>query len=281
MNTWFAYFNDIIGLVRWMETRHKKPPTRSSGLLGIGGGNALVTVNPEDLPPISSSPVTNEDIDHQKRVLGLAKAFCQQIEGDSSLKRAARLDEILRQDWYPRYEDCHAEWKAFREGIEDDIKERYATYMLQEYAPLVLRIDDEWRVPLSKFAVREEIASAAQCLAVQQPTAAVFHLMRGMEIVVKRIARRFDLPTGPEATWVVLTGNMSDKIATWPKDTDRQKAKRLAWSAAVSNLHHVGRATRNPTMHPAKSYAPKQAKEVYDATRAFMTEVAELLGAAS
>jgi hypothetical protein len=34
-------------------------------------------------------------------------------------------------------------------------------------------------------------------------------------------------------------------------------------------------------MHPAKSYTSKRAKEVYDATRAFMTEVAELLGAAS
>lgn len=100
-----------------------------------------------------------------------------------------------------------------------------------------------------------------------------------METVVKRLARRFGLPTGPTATWVVLTGNMTDKIQSWPKDTDAQKRKKNEWSAAVSNLHHVGKATRNATMHPAKSYTPQQAKEVYDATRAFMTEVAGLLGA--
>lgn len=86
-------------------------------------------------------------------------------------------------------------------------------------------------------------------------------------------------PAPPPVSQEPITGNMTAKIDSWPKATDGQKKKKAAWSAAVSNLHHVGRATRNATMHPAKNYTPRQAKEVYDATRAFMTEVAELLGA--
>jgi hypothetical protein len=281
MNTWFAYFNDVMGLVRWMETHHKKPATLPAGLFGMGGGTNALAMAPANPEPIAASLVASEEIEHQKRILGLTEALCRQLEAESAIKRAARLNEILGRDWLPDHQTCHSEWKALREAIEDDVKNRYAQYMPRDYAKLVIGIDAEWKVPLSKFPIRGELSAAVHCLALRQPTACVFHLMRGMEAVVKRLGRRFGLPAGQDVTWVVLTGNMTDKIASWPKATEAQKRKRQAWSAAVSNLHHVGRATRNPTMHPAKNYTPQEAKEVYDATRAFMTEVAELLGAAS
>lgn len=278
MKPWFKHFNDVMGLVRWMEDSHKKPAVRLGGLFGLGG-NALAPPPSEE--PIASSLVPADELPNQKSILGIVVPMCVDLEAESALNRCKRLQEVFSRKWLPDYATCHSEWRALREAIEDDVKERYAQYMPREHAKLILGIDEEWQVPLSRFAVRDEIAAAASCLAVTQPTACVFHLMRAMEVVVKRLARRFDLPTGADVTWVVLTGNMTTKINSWKKDTVVQRKKKAAWSAAVSNLHHVGRATRNPTMHPAMSYTPKQAKQVYDATRAFMTEVAELLGAVS
>ena len=224
MHTWFTEFNDVMGLVRWMEVQHKKPATLPMGLfgLGMGGANALAAKS-ADAEPIAASPITASDLDLQKGVLGVTSNFCRQLEADSALKRAARLSDVLKQGWLPTYESCHSEWKALREAIEDDIKDRYAQYMSRDYAKLVLGIEAEWQAPLSAFPVRDEIADAAKCLGVNQPTACVFHLMRAMEVAVRRLAKRFKLPTGQNATWVVLTGNMTDKIATWKKDTEARR----------------------------------------------------------
>ena len=66
-------------------------------------------------------------------------------------------------------------------------------------------------LPYEKIpAARADIREAGTCYALERPTACVFHLMRAMEVVVRRLARRFSLPTGLDVTWVVLTGNMSE-----------------------------------------------------------------------
>jgi len=158
--------------------------------------------------------------------------------------------------------------------FEDELQDRRFFYVSPEYARYYGQESAFGPGVEEKFPeAAEDVENAGDCLALNQGTACVFHLMRAMEVVVRRLARRFSLPTGLDVTWVVLTGNMTDKIASWPK-----KHKRAIWSAAVSNLHHVGRATRNPTMHPKKTYTQQQAREVYDAVRVFMVEVGELLG---
>jgi hypothetical protein len=100
--------------------------------------------------------------------------------------------------------------------------------------------------------------------------------MRAMEVVVRKYASRFNLPTDLNVTWVVLAGNMASKIDTWPKKGARNILKREKWSNAVSLLRHVGLAWRNPTMHPKKTYTRPQALDAYAAVRTFMIYLTEI-----
>lgn len=122
----------------------------------------------------------------------------------------------------------------------------------------------------------EDIENAGSCLAVGQGTACVFHLMRAMEVAVRKLAKRLSITTHPKDTWGLLVGRMTPKIAAMPDNTAAKKRKKDTWSEAAMNLHHVGQATRNSTMHPKRTYTDQQAREVYDAVRVFMTGLAKL-----
>jgi hypothetical protein len=73
-----------------------------------------------------------------------------------------------------------------------------------------------------------------------------------------------------------MTGNMEDKIKKMPDKTERQQREKSDWEAARANLHRVGSVWRNTTMHPAKSYTPSQARDVFEATRVFMNVLCQL-----
>jgi hypothetical protein len=129
----------------------------------------------------------------------------------------------------------------------------------------------------SKFKeCRMDIQRAGNCLALQEGTACVFHLMRAMEVTVRKLSKRLRLPVTSKTTWRMLTGAMDGKISAMPDNTVVQKRKKNKWEEARTNLHHVGSVWRNNTMHPATSYTPIQAREVFNAVRVFMNALADL-----
>jgi hypothetical protein len=121
-----------------------------------------------------------------------------------------------------------------------------------------------------------DIKSAGTCLAVGQPTASVFHLMRAMEVTVRQLSKGLKVTVTPQTTWRQMTNLMDDKIKKMPEKTERLKRKKNDWEAARANLHAVGSVWRNNTMHPAASYTLSQARDVLSAVRVFMTALAEL-----
>ena len=121
-----------------------------------------------------------------------------------------------------------------------------------------------------------DIKSAGNCIALQQPDACVFHLMRAMEVAVRRLSQRLGVTITPQTTWRQMTGNMDAKIKAMPESTQKQKEKKNLWEEARANLHQVGSVWRNNTMHPAVSYSRSQARDVFDAVRVFMSGLAAL-----
>jgi hypothetical protein len=123
----------------------------------------------------------------------------------------------------------------------------------------------------------DDIRNAGSCLALDQPTACVLHLMRAMEAAMERLSKRLlKKPIPPKQTWNGILKDMGHAIGRMPEANKREKRKKDAWSEASANLFHVGEAWRNPTMHPRRSYTSSQAKEVLDAVRVFMTSLARL-----
>jgi hypothetical protein len=117
----------------------------------------------------------------------------------------------------------------------------------------------------------EDISEAGKCLALNRPTAAVFHLMRAMECAVQALAIKLTIPK-PERVWGMLLSDIGTKIKDMPKGPGRTK-----WSEAHSHLYHVKEAWRNDTMHPKQTYTFEEAKAVFDAVRVFMNALAALV----
>jgi hypothetical protein len=117
----------------------------------------------------------------------------------------------------------------------------------------------------------DDIEPAGKCLALGQPTACVFHLMRAMEGVVAALCTKLGIAPA-DREWGKLLSAMEDVIEAMPKGPLRDR-----WSEAHSRLYHLKQAWRNDTMHPKRSYQPFEAQEVFDAVRAFMTHLASLM----
>jgi hypothetical protein len=123
---------------------------------------------------------------------------------------------------------------------------------------------------------REDIEEAGKCLAFQRSTAAVFHLMRALESAARVIANKLGATVtdanGKGLPWGVIAQNMKPKI-----DVMADNNEKIKWYRVQQDLVTVNRAWRVPTNHPKETYTPDQALEVFDATKAFMKELAPLV----
>ena len=117
----------------------------------------------------------------------------------------------------------------------------------------------------------EDISEAGLCLGLGRWTAAVFHLMRAMEVMVQRLAKRVKIAK-VDRVWGMLLSDIDAAITTMPKGAKRDK-----WSEARVNLYHVKQAWRNDTMHPKQTYTEEEAWAIYSAVSTFSRNLATLV----
>lgn len=141
-----------------------------------------------------------------------------------------------------------------------------AAYLTSDDPPFGKDVDDAFP------KASEEISEAAKCLALKRSTAAVFHLMRAMELAVQRLAEVLGKANPTEKVWGVILSDIHSAIEAMPKG-----AARDAWSASHTHLYHVKQAWRNDTMHPKTTYTEEQAQTVFDAVKSFMCHLAPLV----
>ena len=161
--------------------------------------------------------------------------------------------------------------------IEDDLKSKQFLFVPSSMAALYGEKNLFGDHVANKFPkALADIANAGSCLALKQPTACVFHLMRAMEVAVKKLSTRLGVTVTPKTTWRQMTAQMDSKIKALPEATAKQREKKNAWKAARVNLRYVRSIWRNNTMHPASTYTPSQALELFNAVRSFMVSLASL-----
>jgi hypothetical protein len=118
------------------------------------------------------------------------------------------------------------------------------------------------RLPdIAKYDLRE----AGRCIAFELPTSAAFHLMRGVEAVLRtlycKLAKRdrADLLWGP-----MLTDLATRRIAGPHKDL-------------LSHLDHIRRSFRNPTQHPEKIYDIQEVQDLFSLCVDTINRMAKLI----
>ena len=229
----------------------------------------------QDKPKVIGS----DDIAHRKalRALKFAKELCHKLPLGTLVNE---IDRAIKEYEHAALTDrLKMELERLGEKFLDELEERKFLYVPPELANFYDQKQLFGMVVFDKFkAARDDIKNAGNCYAVGQPTACVFHLMRAMEIAVRKLARRphMNITITPKTTWRQITGAMDKKIADMPDGNSREKNRKENWEASRANLHHVGSVWRNSTMHPAKTYTPSQARDVLDACRVFMSGLCAL-----
>lgn len=135
-----------------------------------------------------------------------------------------------------------------------------------------------------------EGVSAAKCIALAQPTACVFHLMRVLEIALGIFSTKglkLPDPTSDwERSWGKVLGPIKDTIdynnrpktapAGW-KPLPNWKANKPFYENGYAFFEAVRSPWRNSTMHVARDYNETQAMDIFNPTGTLMRHLATRL----
>ncbi len=116
---------------------------------------------------------------------------------------------------------------------------------------------------------------AAKCLALERPTACVFHLMRVMERGLHRFAKKLRADFSTDWQWQTILNHINQKIAALPDKTSKDKQIKAKYCEIASHLYHVKLAWRNTVMHPKASYSMEEAAEVFERVKVFTAHLAK------
>lgn len=122
-----------------------------------------------------------------------------------------------------------------------------------------------------------ELSECSKCLALDRPTAAVFHLMRIMEIGIRAIAECLGIPNPikpTERNWGRILDKIKEAIGSkWPTSADRMSGEGAVFEALYASLDAAKNPWRNGTMHVESKYTDSEAENMMAVVKAFMMKL--------
>lgn len=123
-----------------------------------------------------------------------------------------------------------------------------------------------------------ELDEASKCLALGRSTAAVFHLMRLMEIGIGATAKCLGIPDPikpAQRNWGAILKSIKDAVdAKWPSPADRMCGDGNLFEGIFASLDAVKNPWRNATMHIENKYTEDEAEHIFIAVKGFMKKLA-------
>lgn len=124
-----------------------------------------------------------------------------------------------------------------------------------------------------------DISAAGRCLALDEWTACVFHLMRVLEIGLRDLARWVGLPESSMEfeNWKTIIDQIEKQIRNLEQaPKGQEKSEKLQfYSEAASNFRLFKDAWRNHVSHSRAHYDERDAVTVYNSVQAFMQSLAK------
>ncbi|MEZ4501653.1 MAG: hypothetical protein R3C39_03435 [Dehalococcoidia bacterium] len=250
-------------------------------LIGAIGALYIAIVDNEGHRPVASVDVIQNQIldalDHLK-VEDVRFPFSQPM-----VRKIERIRERIATD--DRLSFIQAE-VLLKELANDLLEELSSAYFLM--IPATSRAFYEQRMPLFGTDVERvfpdaegDIAAAGRCIALQEWTAAVFHLMRAVELGLQQMAASLGVPNVDRQDWAVLTERIESAIRDREgKGRNRRTADETeqlqAYSEAAVHLRHFRNAWRNHVAHARAHYDGREALAIFSATGAFMQKIADV-----
>lgn len=117
-----------------------------------------------------------------------------------------------------------------------------------------------------------DVEEAGRCFALGRHTACVFHLMRVVEVPLRRIAKLI-LPDDQKPNWDPVLKKIEAELKLPPKERTLQGSQQF-YGELVAQMHAVKVAWRNKVMHVDTVMTEERAKTIYDASIGLMNYVA-------
>lgn len=127
-----------------------------------------------------------------------------------------------------------------------------------------------------------DIAAASRCIALDEWTASVFHLMRVHEFALRHLGRKLRINVAKQKTiefqdWQVIITAVEGACSSLPKGSragSKAAEKREFYNEIAGYLFHVKEAWRVPVMHARAKYDPREAMIIWENTKALMQRLA-------
>ncbi len=132
---------------------------------------------------------------------------------------------------------------------------------------------------LSKFPeLRKDAEEAGNCFAVGRYTASVFHMMRILEVVLRKFARKLKVTPRifDKKAWGIILGEINKKLEHEQIDPPKVRAKKDRRKITHGFLNGVRMAWRDDTIHVRVDYDDKDAIKVLNAVKLFVEDYAKL-----
>ena len=215
-----------------------------------------------------------------ERILQRIEKACEAIRLTVSCVLLRRTIKTLQANMYVNIHmrgQILKDLSELRSRIKDELSERYFLFVFPDKVQYL-----ESRQPFGEAVIEQfpnaifDIEEASKCLAVQRPTACVFHFMRAMEEGLKALAKLLGIPYAP--SWESYIRQIADKIS------QKHKRKGVHWKKdepffkeILGNLEAIKMSWRNPTMHIVRRYDVEEAEQIFVTVRLFIQRLAKKL----
>jgi hypothetical protein len=163
--------------------------------------------------------------------------------------------------------------------LQDNLNAEYFFHLTKSDVSFFMNKEPFGSLVSVKFDnAREDIEEAAKCLALQRPTACIFHLMRVLELGVQALGKKMKIKIEPkEQTWYQIILHVNKAIEALPSKMASEMKKKSSYAEAASHLQSVRLAWRNEVMHPKQTYTRQEAHDIFNTTRVFMISLAKMV----
>jgi len=131
-----------------------------------------------------------------------------------------------------------------------------------------------------RFEANYDIEAGTRCLALEEWTASVFHMMRVLEKGLHWLAAEIGVEMTPDielSNWKNIIDEIEKQIRSLeqaPKSKTKSQ-KNQFYCEVATNFYYFKEAWRNHVSHSRETYDERRAKEIWSHVRSFMQRLAE------
>lgn len=203
---------------------------------------------------------------------------CKEAGLPYSEKHAARIMSLASNPT-AQTNQIHIEWGCLMDLINDELTSSLFFAIDPDQKHYIEDSDLFGNAVAKRFpAATKDTSAAGRCLALDEWTACVFHLMRVLEIGLHDLAKQVGLPESAMEleNWKTVIDQIEKQIwnlAQTPKSTTKSETLQF-YSEAASGFRYFKDAWRNHVSHSRASYDEREALIIFNSVQAFMQVLA-------